>query len=279
MSGFFDDSDDDDDTPAPAPAPAPAPVTAQTVSALRNPSDDLPRVSIMDRPLFNQGSSSQSTQLPTPMAAPPTPPPAVTTEAKRKPFGDDDDAEAVGQRSPGAGSSLDLQSIMAKHEKRTNHLALEEVRKGRKAPMRSAAKGAPSGGGAERTADKGKRQRLSVEDLEEEALPYGSGDDEEEEADDEEVTFPISPHRSPPSPTPPARSPFSRVTLAFFTVLCLTPQAEVAAAIEEEDDDGVVEWPRFDGDGWAPKEPHPLGPRPKPIEGQPSPTLPHPAAP
>ena len=51
----------------------------------------------------------------------------------------------------------------------------------------------------------------------------------------------------------------------------MTPQAEAATAIEEEDDDDIVEWPCFDGDGWAPKEPHPLGPRPKPVEGQPSP--------
>ena len=47
----------------------------------------------------------------------------------------------------------------------------------------------------------------------------------------------------------------------------MTPQAEATEAIEQEEDDGILEWPRFDGDGWAPKEPHPLGPRPHHFEG------------
>ena len=159
--GFFDDSDDDE-APAPAPTPAPAPpVTAPTVSARRDPSDDLPdlpRVSIMDR--LEQRSIARSTLPPAPMAAPPTPPQAVTREPKRKPFDEEEEEEVVGQCSSGAGSSSapyrqlpSLADINANYEARTNTLALEEVRKG-KAPMRAASKGAPSGVG---TADKGKR--------------------------------------------------------------------------------------------------------------------------
>ena len=38
---------------------------------------------------------------------------------------------------------------------------------------------------------------------------------------------------------------------------------EVEEAIEEdEEEDDRVEWPPFDGDGYAPKEPHALGERP-----------------
>lgn len=213
--GFFDDSDDED-TPAPAPAPAPAPpVTAPTVSARRDPSDDLPdlpRVSIMDR--LEQRSIARSTLPPAPMAAPPTPPQAVTREPKRKPFDEDQEEEVVGQCSSGAGSSgapyrqlPSLAEINANYEARTNTLALEEVRKG-KAPMRAASKGAPSGVG---TADKGKRvaqrPRPTVEDLEEEALAYGSGDEEEEDGDEEATLHPLTPARPAPSPPSRARQP------------------------------------------------------------------------
>ena len=211
--GFFDDSDDDDD-PAPAPAPAPAPpATAPTVSALRDPSDglpNLPRVSIMDR--LAERSTARSTLPPAPMAAPPTPPPAVPRELQRKPF--DEEEEAAGQCSSGAGSSTapyrqlpSLAEINANYEARTNTLALEEVRKG-KAPMRAASKGAPSGVG---TADKGKRvaqrPRPTVEDLEEEALAYGSGDEEEEDGDEEATLHPLTPARPAPSPPSRARQP------------------------------------------------------------------------
>ena len=223
--GFFDDSDDDDDpapaqAPAPAPAPPAPPATAPTVSALRDPSD-LPRVSIMDR--LAERSTARSTLPPAPMAAPPTPPPAVPRELQRKPFDDEEEAaeEVVEQRSSGAGSSNvapTLADILSNYEANTNPLFLEAVRKG-KEPMRSAAKGAPSGVG---TADKGKRPRpivrnledLEKEALEKEALACGSGDDEEED-DDEEATLrpPHPPPPRPPSPTPARpgcrRSPFS----------------------------------------------------------------------
>ena len=110
----------------------------------------------MDR--LAERSTARSTLPPAPMAAPPTPPPAVPRELQRKPFDDEEEAaeEVVEQRSSGAGSSRvapTLADILSNYEANTNTLHLDAVRKG-KAPVRSAAKGAPSGVG---TADKGKR--------------------------------------------------------------------------------------------------------------------------
>ena len=45
-------------------------------------------------------------------------------------------------------------------------------------------------------------------------------------------------------------------------------------AIEEDEEEyDRVEWPPFDGDGYAPKEPHALGERPKAVPGGPLPEL------
>ena len=46
--------------------------------------------------------------------------------------------------------------------------------------------------------------------------------------------------------------------------MTLDTQDEVEEAIEEdEEEEDRVEWPPFDGDGYAPKEPHALGERPQ----------------
>ena len=160
----------------------------------------------MDR--LAERSTARSTLPPAPMAAPPTPPPAVPRELQRKPFDEEEEAaeEVVEQSTSGAGSSKapSLAEILNNYEAKTNTLALIEIGKG-KAPMRSAAKGAPSGVG---TADKGKRvaqrPRPTVEDLEEEALAYGSGDEEEEDGDEEATLHPLTPAR--PAPPPPSRA-------------------------------------------------------------------------
>ena len=210
MDDFF--SDDEDDT-APVPVPVPTSAPVPTAPVLREEPvslPNLPRVFSADQ--LTQSTNLRRTQPPTPMAAPPTPPLAVTTEAcaERKPFGDDEAVGQAGQCSSGAGSSdgapRSYESILANYQTRTSHGSLEDVQKGRKAPMRSAAKAAPSGSGMERTADKqrgppGKRPRLGVEDLEEEALAFSSGD--EGDGNEEEVP-PLPATRSPTHPSPRA---------------------------------------------------------------------------
>eukprot|EP00321_Phaeocystis_globosa_P000207 CAMPEP_0118825914 /NCGR_PEP_ID=MMETSP1162-20130426/11609_1 /TAXON_ID=33656 /ORGANISM="Phaeocystis Sp, Strain CCMP2710" /LENGTH=899 /DNA_ID=CAMNT_0006756611 /DNA_START=21 /DNA_END=2716 /DNA_ORIENTATION=- len=245
--GFFDESDDDDIAPAPAAPPAPAPAappapapaappTAPTVPASRDPPVDplnLRRVPV-DRLTEQPATSARSTLPPASTAAPPKPPPSVPREPLRKPFDEEGEAaeEVDRPRSSGAGSShapLSIAEIMANFEANTSIVRMEAVEKG-KAPMRSAAKVAPPRVG---TADRAKRPRPTVtsfEDLEEglEKEALAHGSGEEDEDDDE---------------------------------------AEATEAIEQEEDDGILEWPRFDGDGWGPKEPHPLGPRPDHVEG------------
>ena len=56
--------------------------------------------------------------------------------------------------------------------------------------------------------------------------------------------------------------------------MTLDTQDEVEEAIEEDEEEyDRVEWPPFDGDGYAPKEPHALGERPKAVPGGPLPEL------
>jgi hypothetical protein len=127
----------------------------------------------------------------------------VPREPQRKPFDEEEEAaeEVVEQRSSGAGTSNgpSLSEILGNYEAKTSTLVLEEIRKG-KAPMRSAARGAPSVVGT----DKGKRPRPTVrnledleDDLEKEALACGSGDDEEEDGDEEANFHPRTPPRAP----------------------------------------------------------------------------------
>ena len=204
LDEFFDD-DDDDEPAAPPPAPpAPAAVPAPTTFARATSHEsvsslpaipNLPKVSLLDR-LDPSRASSRSTQPPTPVAPAPAPSPkADASEApvvNTKPW-DERPAQEAGSSS-GAGSSLSLADILAGYNAKMAPSAIEEASRGKGKAHASRSKSAPAPSAKGKApAAKPPQKKVTAQDLEDEAMALGSGDEEEDPVQDEvEVRPPAS---------------------------------------------------------------------------------------
>ena len=272
---FFDSDDDEPMPPAapapPAPAPAPAPPPACAALPATPPRHTVPAPSEelgLKLPgksmaaLLGRGLGSPTSPAPAPRVYDDEPPekkprheePAAAPAPAVASYG-----EASSSYYDGAGgsSSMDIyKQIMADHNSLTSHTAIEEnSKKGKsKASAAACACCSSSSSGSARKSGAAKRPRLTAEDLEREADEFEGDIDEIVASEDDEAEV-----RSLPSCASSHRVAFPQTPAPVLQV------DEVAKDDDDDGDDDLDEWPRFDGDGHGPKEPHVLGPDPNAV--------------